>query len=85
MLYDGLILWMMHVQGRWMASTRRGGAALALRLKTAPRRRYSPFGTGGAPAEKLMPQVLSDVGGRAATCRCRRWCNYLGHLRLLAG
>ena len=35
--YDGLIPWMMHVQGRWMALTRRGGAALALRLKTAPR------------------------------------------------
>ena len=52
--YDGQIPWMMHVQGRWMASTRRGGAALAPRLKTAPRRRNSPCGTGGAPAEKLM-------------------------------
>ena len=52
--YDGFTPWMMHVQGRWMASTHRGGAALAPRLKTAPRRRYSPCGTGGALAEKLL-------------------------------
>ena len=54
MRYDGLIPWMMRVQGRWMASTCRGGAALAPRLITAPRRRHSPCGTGGSLAEKLL-------------------------------
>ena len=52
--YDRFTPWIIHVQGRWMALTRRGGAALALRLKTAPQRRHSPCGTGGAPAEKLL-------------------------------
>ena len=83
--YDGFTPWIMHVQGRWMASTRRGGAALAPRLKTAPRRRYSPCGTGGAPAEKLLrPDCCLDyyiVG----TGRAQHWVEFADLNYKLAG
>ena len=83
--YDGLIPWMMRVQGRQSAMTRHDGAALAPRLKTAPRRRYSPCGTGGAPAEKLLrPDCCLDyyiVG----TGRAQHWVEFADLNYKLAG
>ena len=85
MRYDGLIPWMMYAQGRWLVLTCRGAAALAPRLKTAPRRRYSPCGTGGAPAEKLLrPDCCLDyyiVG----TGRAQHWVEFADLNYNLAG